>query len=1582
MQLEVLSDGGLLFIERAGSVHYRDAETEATQTLGRVPVAMHGEVGLLGLAADRDIESNSWIYLFFCPEESPDSMRLSRFTLTADETTGSITGIDLGSEVILLEYAIDARAAIHMGGGLACDADGLLYLGTGDNCPPIPELPVDQRPGQTLADAFATSGNSNDLRGKILRIRPEPDGSISIPEGNLFPNGLGGRPEIYCMGCRNPFRLSVDEATSDVWWGEVGPNIQPELGIGPNGYDEVHRAQAAGNFGWPHCVGPNEAYRSFDFATRQPGDLFPLDPPRNDSPNNTGSAVLPPPVPAVIWYPSGVSDRFPVLGSGGRSAMAGPVYRSATWSDSPLRLHDRFDGRLFFFDWTRNWIMTAVLDQAGEVVAIEPFMPEMAFRKPIDLKIGPEGGLYVAEYGDTWGGNTDATISRIVYRRGNRPPRVRLELSATAGREPLEVRCDASGSFDPDEGDSLVFHWLVNGQPVAEKRGSRFVVTFPQPGRQQVEVVAVDSAGLSAHAIADVVVGNARPEVAFYEPEHGSFVEPGQTVRYRLDVSDAEDGSIEAGSIAAGRVLLSREERLRRPRQDGLAAVGETAEDPLHPGLALMRKTTCFSCHSANVASAGPPYAAVGRRYAGSPEAAELLAAKIVAGGAGVWGSKPMPPHPQHTIEEARLMAGWVLSLAQDASAAPVPGEHGFFRVASSRPADPRQPGPGVLVMTAEYTDTGAETVPDEPPLRGEARCVLHFRDKPAVGCDRRGGAERVEVFEREAGPVMRLSEGDWIAFDDIRLDDIGQVVWRLAASSCRGELSLRLDAVDGREIARVAVDAENDFVGDAYQTRVALLEPVAGLHDLYVVADGVLPRVDGDGRESAVPPKPLSVARIRFEDRPEAVARKAADEQARTKILLVPTALDHAYATHMYSQVCQLLAACLNQTPGVEAIVSPDLDWPKDPALLEGIDALVYYSRPAGDIVLSPGHREAFLKLMKQGVGFTAIHWSTAAEEAVGPLYEKMLGGWFNFAFCGLKVDKRPLVQKLPAHPVCHGWRGYDLRDEFYLNLKFDPQAVPVLTVDVDGKEQTVAWVLERDGGGRSFGTTLGHFHDNYAIPEFRKAIVNGILWTAGVDVPQAGAAVELTPDDLQLPPPPRGDVKQWTTDDILPLARRFNRRFDVVRGKQLFEEASCRACHHIGGGDASTPKLGPDLTSIRSQYAVFDNPRAELLRSLVEPSHQIEDRYRLQLFTLANGKALSGLVVAEDTDALTVAANPAAAEELTVLPRADIDEQTPSDVSAMPAGLLNRFTLDEIAEIAAYVEAGGSPQYVLYQETVDEVPLEVWADERLPVRNGLAMWLDAARLNASREAEGRPALTSGMTLGEWPDASGRGVRMRQRRQESQPVFLAAGPSQSDETAVVPRVAFDGVDDVLTASGLGITTSGFTAVLVLAPLDNLGWPGLMSANAATANDYQSGFNIDLMNQPASVFESLMVEGPGYPGLINLMRETHAFGRPQIVTVVSRPGQRGVQLRINGRPQASRDRPADALQIDELTVAARHWSNDPTVPPFDRGFLHGEVSDVLLYTRPLEEGELIATEVFLWEARKAWLETPTASENP
>ena len=248
-----------------------------------------------------------------------------------------------------------------------------------------------------------------------------------------------------------------------------------------------------------------------------------------------------------------------------------------------------------------------------------------------------------------------------------------------------------------------------------------------------------------------------------------------------------------------------------------------------------------------------------------------------------------------------------------------------------------------------------------------------------------------------------------------------------------------------------------------------------------------------------------------------------AADPMPPARILLIATKRDHPWASHMYEQECALLAKCLNQTPGIEAVVCPTHDWPADPAMLRDLKAIVFYSRSAGDILLAPPHREQALQVLRAGVGFTAIHWGVGCDDLkLGDEYEHILGGWFNFDHSKLSVGNSQLVQLLPDHPICRGWKSYDIHDEFYLHTKFDPKATPILKVSANGNDEVVAWVLQRPDSreGRSFGFALGHFHENFGIEAFRRAIVNGILWTAHVDVPPEGAPVRITDEDLKLPP------------------------------------------------------------------------------------------------------------------------------------------------------------------------------------------------------------------------------------------------------------------------------------------------------------------------------------------------------------------------------------------------------------------------------------------------------------------------------
>jgi len=246
-----------------------------------------------------------------------------------------------------------------------------------------------------------------------------------------------------------------------------------------------------------------------------------------------------------------------------------------------------------------------------------------------------------------------------------------------------------------------------------------------------------------------------------------------------------------------------------------------------------------------------------------------------------------------------------------------------------------------------------------------------------------------------------------------------------------------------------------------------------------------------------------------------------AADKNA--KILLIGKDLDHPRNTHTYMSDCTLLAKCLRQTDGVETVVSNG--WPRDPEVVKGVTAIVLHTRLGGTVLFRGPQRRQVEELLKQGVGITAIHWGTGAETPEGGPWLQAMGGWFNAegdGFSRYLVQASKLRQVDPKHPICRGWNDFDLREEFYFKLCFLPEAQPVMSTVIEGKEYPIGWVYERHNGkgGRSFGFVGGHFHDNFGIREFRQAVVNGILWTARMDIPEKGAPISLAAKDMELPP------------------------------------------------------------------------------------------------------------------------------------------------------------------------------------------------------------------------------------------------------------------------------------------------------------------------------------------------------------------------------------------------------------------------------------------------------------------------------
>ena len=421
MQVEVLGDGRLLYCERMGKVKLWNPETrsstvvwqrdvEARPNSSTPPTGGAWEAGLLGLTVDPGFQRNHWVYLYYSPRSGRE-FRVSRLTLGGSPAT-------LADEKVLLTVPVDLEVCCHYAGGLGFDGQGNLLVATGDNTIGFESdafAPTDFREGRRFFDAARSAGNANDLRGKILRIHPEPDGTVSIPTGNLFPPGTANtRPEIYVMGCRNPWRFSVDAKTGTLYFGDVGPDAAVATEQrGPAGFDEFNRTKVAGNFGWPFLLADNRPYRHYDFATKQSGPAQEAAKPFNPSPNNTGPKELPPAQPAWMFYPAGPSSRFPAFGSGGRSAAAGPVYHFDPSLKSDTRLPAAYDHCLFVYEWMRNWIVAVKLDAQGERVEMRRFAPELTFHRPTDLKFGPDGALYVVEFGTGWENNKDARIVRV-----------------------------------------------------------------------------------------------------------------------------------------------------------------------------------------------------------------------------------------------------------------------------------------------------------------------------------------------------------------------------------------------------------------------------------------------------------------------------------------------------------------------------------------------------------------------------------------------------------------------------------------------------------------------------------------------------------------------------------------------------------------------------------------------------------------------------------------------------------------------------------------------------------------------------------------------------------------------------------------------------------------------------------------------------------------------------------------------------------------------------------------------------------------------------------------------------------------
>lgn len=250
-------------------------------------------------------------------------------------------------------------------------------------------------------------------------------------------------------------------------------------------------------------------------------------------------------------------------------------------------------------------------------------------------------------------------------------------------------------------------------------------------------------------------------------------------------------------------------------------------------------------------------------------------------------------------------------------------------------------------------------------------------------------------------------------------------------------------------------------------------------------------------------------------------LASQLAWGQSAKKLVLLAQGPDgHPPGTHEYETGLKILQKLLaNQSKLDVTLVRADEPWRDGPDVLAKADgAVVFLSEGAKWASADPKRLAALKDLAKRGGGLSVIHWGMGTKDAknIEP-FVALFGGCHGGPTRKYKVLETKLTLPNPKHPVVNGLKDMPARDEYYYKLWLAKGVVPIVQAEIDGQKETVAWALERPEGGRSFGFSGLHFHENWRMPEYRRLVLQGVLWTMGQPIPAAGSAVTLSEPELK---------------------------------------------------------------------------------------------------------------------------------------------------------------------------------------------------------------------------------------------------------------------------------------------------------------------------------------------------------------------------------------------------------------------------------------------------------------------------------
>ena len=796
-ELAVMPNGKVIFVERKGAIKLWNPKTNITKNVGFLDVYKKFEYGLMGVGLDPNFEKNNWVYFYYSPEtdQHKDNF-LSRFTYDQNADT-----VLYNTEKIILRVTAKRDECCHTGGSIDWDKHGNLFLSTGDDTNPFASdgyAPIDFREGRQGWDALHTSGNTNDLRGKILRITPHEDGTYSIPKGNLFPEGMAKtRPEIFVMGNRNPYRISVDKKTDYLYWGEIGPDAgKTDPNRGPEGYVEFNQARKAGFFGWPLFAGNSTPYKAYDFETKVYGDYFDPEKPKNLSPHNTGLTNLPPTQKPMIWYGYGDSKEFPLMEKGGANPMGGPVYHSELFKNGPGKFPNYFDNKFFAYEWMRDWIILVSLDKDGNYAGMEKFMPSTKFYHPMDMAFSQDGVLYTLEYGMNWfAQNEEASLSRIEYNAGNRKPLVKIAANTTEGANPLSVKFNSAGTIDYDN-DKIAYNWEF-GKGIPNSKLANPTVIFQKPGQYDVKLTVTDVTGNQNSESIKIKVGNAVPEVNIKIKSNQSFVFDDE-IEYEVSVKDKEDGSLINGinpeDVAVSINYLEGFDKT-------ILEQGHKSNESMMVGKRLIEKSDCISCHSKDKKSIGPSYYDIAGKYPKNATNVTKLANKIINGGGGVWGEQAMAAHPTLSVANAKDIVDYILSIKDTkVNSKPVSGKYSAV--------DHKSKKEGAYILQASYTDKGGKII---GPITSSKSVAIK---KPIIKAASFDNSENTQKFSVEPiGEMVIGNDKSYIQYDNIDLRGINKVIisaFTQKGQTAGGIIEMRIGSQTGQLLGEVEIPEAN----------------------------------------------------------------------------------------------------------------------------------------------------------------------------------------------------------------------------------------------------------------------------------------------------------------------------------------------------------------------------------------------------------------------------------------------------------------------------------------------------------------------------------------------------------------------------------------------------------------------------------------------------------------------------------------------------------------------------------------------------------------------------------------------------